>query len=1433
MISESESDSLENENDNNDSDFSISSFSIESNNQKRSHRVPSPDPLWLQQKELPSLSLPDSSDDLLIPKQYTLKAASIYEVFRRFRHLIRLSPFRFEDFCAALTSDDQTSLLTEIHMMLVKAQLREEEAQATHFGPLEQKDSTNISIYLMDQITWPEVLRSYVESDSTFDRNILNILSTKDYPYVSIEDKLAVLQFLTDQFLVTAIVRDDLLQEGPIHYDDHCRICHRLGDLLCCETCPAVFHLECVDPPLVDVPTEDWQCHLCKAHQVVGVQDCISTMEKQGLLCRQEHLGYDRHGRKYWFITRRIFIETEDATQIWYYSSVQQFEQLLSVLDEDDMEHALCNEIVELKDEIVRQMTITETVTNKNKGNKKSYLDVENQNIIDKIKKEKENAAAAAAEARAIENGETVKGENNTDKKDKKGDNDKSKGDEKTIDKNESSDVDVEKEAASTPPTPVLPAKNVVTTRLKTGSLTPRSYTDDSKRKNSVNNKDDSDKNGDGETRLTRNKLQQITNGTLVFKLGMENAFKSYVNQYTSNPIALNKPQRNEERDKKRHLSHKFSLTAASEFKWLGILNGTHANVVSMLRQTISSLEQTVSIPFMHPNWPTLKKTWMQAIASATKPDEFAKILVILQICMKTPVFANVWHEQLGHIHLQRITSAEREEKKKLEKREKRERDDEEERNRLAINFVKYSLGLKHQVWKHKGEEYRIHGQWGWIWMSYGRRQIKANHVVYKRMKPQQIATKVKHQGIEKVIMLEPNTYDFMKKNTSQNDTSSLPADLKNVEMINVPDTFNSINVSEAMASRNRLLYPKIAKKSMLDDLLKHRVQLKQIEEEKIAAHLANPMAEPQPHVITKSLGNKFPSTEKYLQKIAGIKGSTANQLTGTIPNVDMNLVNNLAKSIQSVRLQFGQLNRLGKQYRCYNRECNVNSQNFSMTQANIVTCYSPLCLQKARVKKQLLVLLRRAHTAGNGSKETVAAIMNIVNKKPSILEQKLTEGKKADGDGIGEDDLTSTDEIDITRARNLFISAFNKGAISNIDNDINSFINIPEQIEEQTIKEECKNEPENGEQSITVTTPPSAIESDKVENGSIPEAMDEETNVQAAVTNNIGEKMEIDEELSNQKPTAGSKRARVDDSTSDVDVTCNQDESTPTTDKDTLSNSDENSRERRSSRRNVKTRTSVRTTMTSTRTTTKYDDGSEESESNSVTKTRSKDVVYDNNKVSTTISSTTVSGQSKYVAHPNRRFAATRSVKKEETLKYEKEVAPDGTERVYSAVSARGRVYLSRIILDGTHKLIKRQSKLMPAKYPDLCSFLTKKATLNLMVLRRHEALKLARTGGKYATAGFHHLAKNNPAVWPYPCSRPLFKTCWQFRTMNVKTLAAVALQLRILWCCLRWDDMATKPPTHDGKHQVKYVQQQLSIVNCHITRHEINFTNLFCYTF
>lgn len=319
------------------------------------------------------------------------------------------------------------------------------------------------------------------------------------------------------------------------------------------------------------------------------------------------------------------------------------------------------------------------------------------------------------------------------------------------------------------------PEKKEVVTRSKTGSLTPKNFTIDDLRKKTtaVLNRDDADKDT---PRMTRLKSTQMANGTYLYKLGMENHFKAYVNQYTTNVIALNKPQRNEERDKKRHLSHKFSLTTASEYKWVGGVSGNKTLLMNTVRQTILQLEQAIQSPFMHPNWPLIRKHWLSAVAACQHPKDLARTLIVLQACIKSVVFANVWHEQLGHIKLSRITAAEREERKKIEKREKKEREEEEERNRTIISgYVKYTMVFKHQLWKQKGEEYRIHGRWGWLWLSSAR---ILKHVNSRELGlaagPNKVMVQVKTNAGEKILAVDPSMFAFLNRKFKKDDDSNL-----------------------------------------------------------------------------------------------------------------------------------------------------------------------------------------------------------------------------------------------------------------------------------------------------------------------------------------------------------------------------------------------------------------------------------------------------------------------------------------------------------------------------------------------------------------------------------------------------------------------------------------------------------------------------------
>ncbi len=185
-------------------------------------------PEFIDEKDIPALDLPTSSSDLIIEKDLVLKALSIYEVIRHFRRILRLSPYRYEDFCQALKSDEQSCLLAETHCCIMRWLQKEEESNTTTFGPQDLKDSINVSMYFLDAMAWPEVVRAYLDSDRSAEfRRALPALERPDYCSTTVEERLQILQVLTDLFLTCNTVREDIMNEGNIQYDDHCRACHR------------------------------------------------------------------------------------------------------------------------------------------------------------------------------------------------------------------------------------------------------------------------------------------------------------------------------------------------------------------------------------------------------------------------------------------------------------------------------------------------------------------------------------------------------------------------------------------------------------------------------------------------------------------------------------------------------------------------------------------------------------------------------------------------------------------------------------------------------------------------------------------------------------------------------------------------------------------------------------------------------------------------------------------------------------------------------------------------------------------------------------------------------------------------------------------------------------------------------------------------------
>ncbi|XP_061148242.1 MYND-type zinc finger-containing chromatin reader ZMYND8-like isoform X2 [Syngnathus typhle] len=69
--------------------------------------------------------------------------------------------------------------------------------------------------------------------------------------------------------------------------DFYCWLCHREGQVLCCELCPRVYHAKCLKLP--DEPEGDWFCPECEK---ITVAECIETQSKAMTLLTIEQLSY-------------------------------------------------------------------------------------------------------------------------------------------------------------------------------------------------------------------------------------------------------------------------------------------------------------------------------------------------------------------------------------------------------------------------------------------------------------------------------------------------------------------------------------------------------------------------------------------------------------------------------------------------------------------------------------------------------------------------------------------------------------------------------------------------------------------------------------------------------------------------------------------------------------------------------------------------------------------------------------------------------------------------------------------------------------------------------------------------------------------------------------------------------------------------------------
>ncbi|XP_028979015.2 nucleosome-remodeling factor subunit BPTF isoform X3 [Esox lucius] len=1578
----------------------------------RVHRPRSP---IFEEKEIPPLVLPRSSEDLMVPSEELLNVSSIYEVLRNFSAVLRLSPFRFEDFCAALVSQEQCTLMAETHTALMKAILREEDTSNTTFGPADLKDSVNSTLYFIDGMTWPEVVRAYCESDQEY-HHVLPYQEIEDYPFGPLDSKIKVLQFLVDQFLTTNIAREELMSEGVVQYDDHCRVCHRLGDLLCCETCSAVYHLECVKPPLEEVPEDEWQCEICAAHKVPGVVDCLTEMQKNKPYIRQEPIGYDRHRRKYWFLNRRIVVEEDgeqDKKNIWYYSTKVQLVELIDCLDKEYWENDLCAVLEEMREEVHTHMDITEDLTNKARGNNKTFLTAANEEILERVQSKQERPtgeqAGVAEQAGADDSSNTnsTKTDRETppessarpdhgalkDSQSKEEPSSQARApaagkdsttihpeppvsgsstQDHTLPKPESpkpaevsrsapsgsgesgevpmepeqqrpDNKPVDSESRGDPPPPVHPPTHTAAENSNSshtsvpgglrGPAEPNAV--DGSSQVSISSQEDTGEdnetlndelsgrgnnrmvtrlrnpdsklnllktNGDGSpapkdsvetslpsseseaSRLGAVRKELVGKGNLngFFKLGQEGKYRVYQNQYSTNPLGLNKHQHREDHDKRRHLSHKFSLTPAGEFKWNGSIHGSKVLTISTLRLTIIQLENNVPAPFLHPNWASHRNNWIKAVQMCSKAREFALALAILECAIKPVVMLPVWKDSLGHTRLHRMTSIEREEKEKVKKREKKLEDEE---TMQQATWVKYTIPIKHQVWKQKGEEYRVTGYGGWSWISKthvhrfvpklpgntnvnyrlaleaakptkgnaasgpNKRKVLPKAVINSETHEKKVFTPVTEEKeqeqpftmessgegramkeeedeenmITEKVEVEEKTEDKMDVDPSVTETclteekgkkdsigSSSATDSGVKEEYREGDkpkqedskahlrpfNWDVVNVSEGFQLRTA--YKRKVKTSKLDGLLERRVKQFTLEEKQRLERLKQQSALAK-HTVSKE--RIHTGTSAAVRTDAYTANRKLEELAAT-PSLSLKAEGQaepVVKDSVVKRLSFDQ-------------EQQVKSKTSGETD-NLDVRLGSVCNPPAAGASGLTLGVQ-----GNGSSQME---LNGTSQKSIELSGKANSTSKEPPSDVANPpkaDMTTAGENgkmqgykqleqDSGQRDNEILeviqSKANPAQVNGkevVDNKapVHTKMHLDSRVENKTLLKTLDDEIK----ALPVKEPVKSLM-----NGTIPQdGLKVSSSVLATNTAMADVEKVVVSELDYRPPQ---KVARLENNgkiladstvtssllgpTPGVVTVCNSNTSEPVDIGPTAPNninpppipsaegsSSSNDTTENHSSGSVKTVSQTTTTTVSTESRTvqiaHVSSSSKPSESRAVS-------------TLTTMTKTTTTTR---VSCPALGAAVSQETKTVVTATVtDAKSGPSGTlvasMTVSKEYSTRDRVRLL--------KFSRSKKTRSGTALPSYRKFVTKSSKKSIFVLPNDDLKKLARRGGIREVPVFNYNAKPAMDIWPYPSPRPTFGITWRYRLQTVKSLAGVSLMLRLLWACLRWDDMAVKP--------------------------------------
>lgn len=660
---------------------------------------------------LPKLELPESSADIPIARQHTMDAIEVYEILRSYHRTLRITPFTFEDFCAALISKNNSCIMAEVHMALLRVCLKSDDEEQTHYSVTDTNNAVNIMLHHMDTLTYAEILRQYIESYQLEDSSVRDAINVENYPYVGYEAKLVVLLFMSYRFLYSSEFKKVVNNAGKFQNDESCRVCGKSsGRVIGCSQCEAAFHVECSQvKPFPEVLV----CFICKKNDVKGVLPLDESVDREPL--RSQPIGRDRYGRLYWFLARRIFVQSLDETELHYYSTPPQLYQLLNALDRDYYERDLCEVIRQRIDELLEQMTLTLELTAEKREGAVEIVMKKNQwnyeyaePTVQPLYLHKDSMKRMASILRDVANKSTKKDvkveiEDSEDSTKREGEEDAKKEED---DEEETSPASKYEEDTILPESMLGICNGDLINTFWSGGIT----------------------QDDLVTHYNYYQLQNLETNRL-WRLGdvvNDESFMAYYNYYYKNDMAESFLTRKKQTDKKKYMASKFATIEA--FDWVvakdRLFYGNSMLHTKFVAWTLSKTARKIPADLMHRKWPEIVKLFDMEVANADDYKKLGKCLLELDAAARRTIFMPQWWNGLGQTRMERITQDQREqftkEQQKVKKMELEAISKDLDDQWIRVNYSKPKWPNTY-ILRQKGETYRNAGKGqmgGWIWVA-------------------------------------------------------------------------------------------------------------------------------------------------------------------------------------------------------------------------------------------------------------------------------------------------------------------------------------------------------------------------------------------------------------------------------------------------------------------------------------------------------------------------------------------------------------------------------------------------------------------------------------------------------------------------------------------------------------------------------------------